>query len=97
MAYALWGLHAAGMAGGRPRGGWPATVVRAVWCQALSLPRPPVVWSGQQGFRDPCVPGAVGAGVGTQHLPHSVCPCGLAFLTVGMAEGRPRGGCLPSL
>ena len=52
--------------GAVPRGGgWPATVVRGVWCQALSLPRPPVLWGGQPGFRDPCVPGAVGAGVGT--------------------------------
>ena len=63
--HALWGLRAAGTVGGRPRGGWPATVVRGVWCQALSLPRPPVLWGGQPGFRDPCVPGAVGAGVGT--------------------------------
>ena len=90
--HALWGLHAAGVVGGRPRGGWPATVVRGAWCQALSLPRPPVLWSGQPGFRDPCVPGAVGAGVWTQHRPHSVRPCGPALLAVGVAEGRPRGG-----
>ena len=95
--HALWGLRAAGVAGGRPQGGWPATVVRGVWCQALSLPRPPVLWSGQPGLRDPCVPGAVGAGVGTQHRPHSVRPCGPALLAVGVAEGRPRGGCLPPL
>ena len=76
--------------GGRPRGGWPATAVRGVWCQALSLPRPPVFWSGQPGFRDPCVPGAVGAGMGTEHRPHSVRPCGLGLLAVGMEEGRPR-------
>ena len=95
--HALWGLCAAGVVGGRPRGGWPATVVRGVWCQALSLPRPPVLWSGQPGFRDPCVPGAVGAGVGTQHRPHSVCPCRPALLAVGVAEGRPLGGCLPPL
>ena len=62
--HALRGLHAAGVAGGRPRGGWPASVVRGVWCQALSLPQPPVLCGGQPGFRDPCVPGAVGAGVG---------------------------------
>ena len=43
-------------------GGWPATVVRGVWCQALSLPRPPVLWGRQPGFRDPCVPSAVGVG-----------------------------------
>ena len=90
--HALWGLRAAGVAGGRPRGGWPATVLRGVWCQALSLTRPPVLWGGQPGFRDPCVPGAVCAGVGTQHRPHSVRPCGPVFLAVGVVEGRPRGG-----
>ena len=95
--HALWGLHAAGVVVGRPRGGWPATVVRGVRCQALSLPRPPVLWSGQPGFCDPCVPGAVGAGVGTQHWPHSVRPCGPALLAVGVAEERPRGRCLPPL
>ena len=35
--------------------------------------------------------------LGTQHLPHSVPPCGPALLAVGVAEGRPRGGCLPPL
>ena len=97
VAYALWGLHAAGVAGGRPLGGWPATVVRGVWRQALSLPRPPVLWSGQPGFRDPFFLGGVGAGVGTQHRPHSVRPCRRALLAVGVAEGRPLGGCLPPL
>ena len=95
--HALWGLRAAGVVGGRPRGGWPATVVRGAWCQALSLPRPPVLWSGQPGLRDPCVPGAVDAGVGTQQRPHGVRPCGPALLAVGVAEGRPRGGCFPLL
>ena len=75
-------------------GGGPATVARGAWCQALSLPRPPVLWSGQLGFRGPCVPGAVGVGVGTQQLPHSVRLCWPALLAVGVAEGRPRGGCL---
>ena len=27
-------------------GGWPATVVRGVWCQTLSLPHPPALWGG---------------------------------------------------
>ena len=84
--------------GGRASpGGVLSNVVRGAWCQALSLPRPFVLWSGQPGFRDPCVPGAVGAGVGTQHRPHSVRPCGPALLAVGVAEGRPRGGCFPPL
>ena len=90
-------LLAVGVAEGRPRGGVPSTVVRGAWCQALSLPRPLVLRSVQPGFRDPRVPGAVGAGVWTQHRPHSVRPCGPALLAVGVAEGRPRGGCLPPL
>ena len=57
--------------------------------------RSPVLWSGQPGFRYPCVPGAVDAGVGTQHRAHSVRLCGPALLPVAVAEGRPRGGCLP--
>ena len=86
--------------GGRPSrggGGWPATVVRGIWCHALSLPQPPVLWGGQPGYRDPCVPAAVGAGLGTQHRFHSVRPCGPALLAGGVAEGRPRGGGLPPL
>ena len=83
--------------GGRASPGVPSTVVRGAWCQALSLPRPPVLWSGQPGFRVPCVPGAVDACVGTQQRPHSVRPCGLASLAVGVAEERPRGGRLPPL
>ena len=92
--HALWGLRAAGVVGGCPRGGWPATVVRGVWCHALSLPRPPVLWGRQPAFRDLCVPGAVGAGVGNQHGPHSVRPCGPALLAVGVAEGRLGGVCV---
>ena len=68
--------------------------MRGVWCQTLSLPRPPVLWGGLPGFRDPCVPGAVGAGVETQHQPHRVRPCGPMLRAMGEAEGRPRGGYL---
>ena len=40
--------------GGRASpGGVPATVVRGAWCQALSLPRQPLLWSRQPGFRGP--------------------------------------------
>ena len=86
------GAACRGAGGGPSPGRWPATAARGVWCQALSLLRLPVLWSGQLGLCDPCVPGAVGAGVGTQHRPHSVRPCGPALLAVGVAEGRPRGG-----
>ena len=95
--HALWVLCAARVGGGVPGGGWPATVLRGVWCQALSLPRSPVLWGGQPGFRDPCVPGRVGVGLGSQHRPHSVRPCGPALRAVGMAERRRRGGCLSLL
>ena len=57
------GVARCGGGGRASPGGVPSTVVRGAWCQALSLPRPPVLWSGQPGFRDPCVPGAVDAGV----------------------------------
>ena len=78
-------------------GGVLSTVMRGARCQALSLPCPPVLWSGQPGFRVPCVPGAVGAGVGTRHRPHSVRPCRPALPAVGVAEERPREGRLPPL
>ena len=86
------GVACCGGGGRASPGGVPSTIVRGVWCQALSLPRPPVLWSGQPGFRDPCVPAAVGAGVKTKHQPHSMCPCGPALLAVGLADGAsPRG------
>ena len=91
------GVARCGCGGRLSPGKVPSTVVRGAWCQALSLPQPPVLWSGQPWFRVPCVPGAVGAGVGTHHRPHSVRPCGLALLAVRVAEGRPRGGCFPPL
>ena len=91
------GVARCGGGGRASPGGPPSTVVRGAWCQALSLPRPSVLWSGQLGFRDPCVPGAVDAGVWAQHRPHSVRPCGPALFAVGVAVGRPRGGCLPPL
>ena len=75
-----------------PPAGWPSTVVRSVWCPALSLPRLPVPWGGQPGFRDPCFPGAVGVGVGTQHKPHRVRSCEALLRVVGVAGGRSRGG-----
>ena len=91
------GVARCGGGGGASPGGVPSTLVGGAWCQALSLPRPLILWSVQPGFRDPRVPGAVDAGVMTQHQPHSVRPCGPALLAVGVAEGRPRGGCLPPL
>ena len=86
-----------GGGGAVPGGGGLPSLWGASGVRRCPPPRPPVLWSGQPGFRDPCVPGAVGAGVGTQHQPHSVRPCGPALLAVRVAEGRPRRGCLPPL
>ena len=91
------GVARCGGGGRASPGGVLSTVSRGAWCQALSLPWPPVLWSRQPGSRVPCVPGAIDAGVGTQHRPHSVRHCGLALLAVGAAEGRPLAGCLPPL
>ena len=66
------GLRAAGVVGGRLRGGLPSTIARGVRCPALPLPLPPVLWGGWPGFRDLCVLGAVGVGVGAQHRPHAL-------------------------
>ena len=90
--HALWGLRAAGVVGGRPRGGWPATVVRGVWCQALSLPRPPVVWGGQAGFRDPCVPGAALRAWGCSTGPAACALAGRHCSLWGWRKGFPGGG-----
>ena len=90
--HALWGLRAVGVVGGRPRGGRPATVLRNVWCQALSLPRTPILWGGQLGICDPCVPGAVGAGVGTQHVPTACALAGRRCALWGWLKGVPGGG-----
>ena len=95
--HALPGATCRGGGGRLPRGGWPSTVVRGFWCQALSLPRPPIPWGGQPGLRDLCLPGAVGVGVGTQHRPCTVRSCQLSLRAVGMAGGRTQGGCLAPL
>ena len=73
-------------------GGWPATVVRGVWCQALSLPRPPVLWGGQPGFCNPCVPGAVYAGVGPSTGRTACALAGRRCSLWGWRKGVPGGG-----
>ena len=44
-----WGCVPRGWWGAVPGGGRPATVVRGVWCQAPSLPRPPSSGAGSRG------------------------------------------------
>ena len=93
----LW-ARVRGRGGGGPSpGGWPSTVVRGVWCQALALPRPPVPWGRRPGLRGPCFPGAVVVGVGTQHRPHSMRSCELSLRAVGLVGGRSLGGCVAPL
>ena len=79
---ALWQLRAAGVAGGRSRGEWPATVVRGVWCQALSLLQQPLLWGGQPGF---CGCGWCGRG-DLAPAPQRRCA------PWGWREGVPGGG-----
>ena len=87
------GVARCGGGGRTSPGGSPSTIVRGVWCQALSLPRPSILWSGQPGFRVPGVLGAVGAGVGTQHRSHSACAlAGRRCSPWGWRKGVP-GGC----
>ena len=92
-----------GWCGGGPSqgGGWPATVVRGVWCQALSLLRPRVLWGGQPGYRDQCVPGAVCTGSKARALAGRHCSlCGWRKGVPGggafhRCEGRLRSGAPP--
>ena len=86
------GAACRGGGGGPSPGGWPATVVRDVWCQALSLPWPPALWGGQPEFRDPCVPGAVGAGVGPSTGPIACALAGRRCSLWGRQKGIPGGG-----
>ena len=72
-------------------GGVRFTVLRGVWRQPLSFPKPPTLWGRRPGFCNPCVPGAVGVGVGTPHRSHSVRPCEPSLRAVGVAEGGPGG------
>ena len=78
-----------GGGGGPSPGGWPATVVSSVSCQALSLPRSPTLWACRQGPPPICC-GRGCAGLGARH-----CPLGLHALSelraAGMGGGRPRG------
>ena len=71
---------------------WLVCPVRGVWCQAPSLTRLPVLGGGQSGFRGPCVPGAVGAGMGAQHQPHSGRLAGRRCALWGWRKGVPGGG-----
>ena len=84
-------LLAVGVADRRPRGGAFHHCEGRLKPGAVPSPAArPLEWAAR--VLRPGVPGAVGAGVGTQHRPHSVRPSGPALLAVGVAEGRPRWG-----
>ena len=88
----LWGWRR-----GAPGGGACHRCEGRLVSGAVPPPAALALRSVQPGFRDPCVPGAVDAGVWTQHRSHSVRPCGPTLLAVGLAEWRPRGGRFPPL
>ena len=88
------GLHAAGMVGSRSGRGWPSTVVRGVWCQALCLSRLPVSGGGQPGPVARVSRPRVVWVWGTQHRPHSARSCEPALRAVGVAGGRLWRGAL---
>ena len=90
--HTLWGLRAAGSLGGCPRGGWPATVVRGVWCQPLSLPQPPVLCGGQPGFCDPCAPMRSVRASGPSTGPPACALAGRRCSLWGQRKGVPGGG-----
>ena len=102
LALSLWFACPAG--GCVPRGwwvavpgGWPPTVVRGVWCQALSLCRPPVPEGMQPGPAAHVSRARVAWAWGTRHRPDSVRSCEPALRAVGVAGGLSQGGCLAPL
>ena len=79
-------------------GGVPSTVVRGAWCQALSLPRPPVLLERAARVPRPVCPGCGRCGRGDpspapqrEPLRAGVARCG------GGGRASPGGGCFPPL
>ena len=81
-----------GGAGPSPGGGVACHCCEGHLVSGAVPPPTAVLWGGQPGYRDPCVPGAVCVGVGTQHRFDSLHPCGPALLAVGWRKGVPGGG-----
>ena len=86
------GIVRCGGGGRASPGGVPSAVVGGAWCQALSLPRPPVLRSGQPGFRDPCVPGGSMRACGPSTGPTACALAGRRCSPLGWRKGVPRGG-----
>ena len=78
--------------GAVPGVGWPATVVRGVWCQALSLPWPPLhSGAGSQGSATRVSRVRLVWAWGPSTGP-TACAVAGRHCASGVAEGRPRGG-----
>ena len=89
------GVARCGGGGRASPGGVPATVVRGAWCQALSLPRPPVLWSRQPGFCDPVSRVQLVRAWGPSTVPTACALAGRRCSLWGRRKGVPGGGCLP--
>ena len=75
-------------------GGVPSAVVRGVWCQALLLPRLPVLLVCCWGWSPTCR-GRECVGVGAQHCPlglHALWPCAHALLVLHTLQWNHPGG-----
>ena len=89
------GVARCGGGGRGSPGGVPATVVRGAWCQALPLPRPPALWSGQPGFRDQVSRVRSVRAWGPSTGPTACAPAGRRCSLWGWRKGVPRG--VPSI
>ena len=86
-----------GAVGGHPRGGVAFSLCEGRPTSGAVPPLAACPPERAAGVSNPCVPGAVGVGVGTQHGLHGMRPCEPSLGAVGVAEGRPQGGCLSPL
>ena len=86
------GVARCGGGGRASPGGVPSTVVRGAWCQALSLPRPLVLRSGQPGFRVSRVRSVRACEPSTG--PTACALAGRRCSLWGWRKGVPGGGCL---
>ena len=89
------GAACRGVVGGRPRGGWPSSVVRRVWCRRCPSSGRPSSGVGSRGSATRVSQVRSVRAWGPSTGPRIVRPCGPPLLAVGVAEGRPRGGCFP--
>ena len=85
------GVARCGGGGRASPGGVPATVVRGACCQALPLSRPPALWNGQPGFRDPVSRVRSVRAWGPSTGPTACAPAGRRCSLWGWRRGVPGG------